>query len=196
VIVLLNLILGYMIGGLPTGLLLCRIVKGEDPRAHGSGSTGATNVSRVLGKKWAVLVLIIDILKGFLPVKLLVPLISPDSLAWGMLLMAVGLVAGHVWTPYAGFRGGKGVATAAGAILGIDPLALLIALSIWVLFFLPFRIVSLASMTAAISLPFIMFILGGRPAPALIAAILLAGFIVFTHRANIQRLIKGEEKRF
>ena len=193
--VLLCLVIGYLIGGLPTGLLFCRIVKGVDPRTIGSGSTGATNVSRVLGKGWAVVVLLADILKGFLPTRFLPSALSADHLIAGTLAAAAGLVIGHVWTPYAGFRGGKGIATAAGAMLAIDSTAVLVSGGVWLLFFLPFRLVSLSSIVAALLLPVGMIVLGGRPAAYIVAAAVLAAFILFTHRRNIGRLLKGEEKR-
>ena len=193
--VLLCLIIGYLIGGLPTGLLFCRIVKGVDPRTTGSGSTGATNVSRVLGKGWAVVVLLADILKGFLPTYFLPSVLCADHLIAGTLAIAAGLVIGHVWTPYAGFRGGKGIATAAGAMLAIDGTAVLMSGGVWLLSFLPFRLVSLSSIVAALLLPVGMIVLGGRPAAYIVAAAVLAAFILFTHRRNIGRLLKGEEKR-
>ena len=154
---------GYLIGGLPTGILLCRAIKGVDPRSIGSGSSGATNVSRVLGKKWALVVLVIDALKGFLPVEFLAPLLAPQHLALAGVLMTVGVIAGHVWTPYALFRGGKGVATAAGALLALEPIAVLIALAVWLLVFLPLRYVSLASLSAALALALAMWLLPARP---------------------------------
>lgn len=193
--VLLCLIIGYLIGGLPTGLLFCRIVKGVDPRTMGSGSTGATNVSRVLGKGWAVVVLLADILKGFLPTRFLPFALCADHVIVGTLAVAAGLVIGHVWTPYAGFRGGKGVATATGAMIAIDGTAVLISGGVWLLSFLPFRFVSLSSIVAALSLPIGMLVLGGRPAAYVAGAAVLAAFILFTHRRNIVRLLKGEEKR-
>ena len=189
-------LLGYGIGGIPTGIWLCRAVKGEDPRDSGSGTSGATNVSRVLGKKWAALVLVADALKGYLPVRFLAPaIIEPSQLALASAVLAVCLVAGHVWTPYAGFRGGKGVATAAGAMAALNGLALLIALGIWVIVFLIAHIVSLASIVAAISLPFIILLLPRHSHAIAYAALLLAMIIIFTHRANIKRLERGEEKR-
>jgi glycerol-3-phosphate acyltransferase PlsY len=191
--VLLCLIAGYLIGGLPTGLILCRVLKGVDPRTIGSQSTGATNVSRLLGKGWAAVVLVVDILKGFLPTRFLSPVLSGDYLTAGTLALAAGLVIGHVWTPYAGFRGGKGVATAAGVMIAIDPLAVLLSGGVWLLFFLPFRIVSVASITAAVFLPIGMLLLGGRHVPCVVAAAVLALFIVFTHRGNIARLLKRKE---
>jgi glycerol-3-phosphate acyltransferase PlsY len=193
--VLLCLVIGYLIGGLPTGLLFCRIIKGVDPRTMGSGSTGATNVSRVLGKGWAAVVLLVDILKGFLPTRLLPFVLCADNLIAGTLAIAAGLVIGHVWTPYAGFRGGKGVATVTGAMIAIDPLAVLISGGVWLLFFLPFRLVSLSSMVAGVSLPIGMLLLGERHTPYIAGAGVLAMFILFTHRRNIVRLLKGEEKR-
>ncbi len=188
---------GYLIGGLPTGILLCRAIKGVDPRSIGSGSSGATNVSRVLGKKWALVVLVIDALKGFLPVEFLAPLLAPQHLALAGVLMTVGVIAGHVWTPYALFRGGKGVATAAGALLGA-------------------RTHCGADRPRGLATRF--------PSPALresgfafrcararachVAAAravrwntgcsrsLIAAFIFYTHRANIRRLLRHEENAF
>lgn len=187
--------MGYLVGGIPTGILVCHLVKGEDPRGFGSGSMGATNVARVAGKGWAIFVLIVDAAKGFLPVRFLAPVLSPDDLVMGTLVMAVGLVAGHVWTPYAGFRGGKGVATATGAMIALDAFAVLIALAVWFMVFVISRYVSLASMIAAVALPVTMFLLHDQPVEYRITAAVLGLFILFTHRANIRRLLQGEEKR-
>jgi acyl phosphate:glycerol-3-phosphate acyltransferase len=192
---LISIILGYAIGGFPTGIIFCRVIQGVDPRTVGSGSSGATNVSRILGKKWAAIVLLIDALKGFLPVRLLVPVFAgSDQIVMASLLMAIGIVVGHVWTPYAYFKGGKGVASAAGAMIALDPLAMLIALIVWGVVFALFRIVSLASMIAAISLPVAMIVLGERPLPYIGVGICLVLFLIFTHRSNIKRLLKKEEK--
>jgi glycerol-3-phosphate acyltransferase PlsY len=196
--IVLSLVFGYLIGGIPTGILVCRLVKGVDPRAFGSGSMGATNVSRVAGKGWALFVLIADAAKGFLPVKFLAPVLStatPESVIACSLAMTVGLVAGHVWTPYARFRGGKGVATTTGALLALDAFSALIALAVWFIVFLMFRYVSLASIVAAVALPVTMFALHDQPLAYRVAGMLLGLFIVFTHRANIRRLLKGEEQR-
>ena len=193
------LVAGFFIGGIPTGILVCRLVKGIDPRAFGSGSMGATNVARVAGKGWAAFVLMVDAAKGFLPVKFLVPVLTapdPHIVTACNLVMALGLVAGHVWTPYAHFRGGKGVATATGAMLALDAFSVLIALAVWFIVFLLFRYVSLASMIAAIAFPVTMFLLHEQPLAYELAAIVIAVLIIFTHRANIRRLVKGEEKRF
>ncbi|HEY3294242.1 MAG TPA: glycerol-3-phosphate 1-O-acyltransferase PlsY [bacterium] len=197
--IVLSLVIGYLIGGIPTGILVCRLVKGIDPRGIGSGSSGATNVSRVAGKGWAIFVLLIDIVKGFAPVKFLAPVFAspaPESVVACSLAMTVGLVAGHIWTPYANFRGGKGVATTTGAMLALDAFSVLIALAVWFVLFLVFRYVSLASIIAAIVLPVTMFLLHDQPLPYQVAAAVLALLILFTHRGNIRRLLKGEEKRF
>jgi acyl phosphate:glycerol-3-phosphate acyltransferase len=187
---------GYLIGGLPTGILLCRAIKGVDPRSIGSGSSGATNVSRVLGKKWALFVLLIDALKGFLPVRFLAPLLAPQHLALAGVLLTVGVIAGHVWTPYASFRGGKGVATAAGALLALEPFAVLIALAVWILVFLPLRYVSLASLCGALALAVSMWLLPHCPLEYRLIALVIAAFIFYTHRANIGRLLRHEENAF
>jgi acyl phosphate:glycerol-3-phosphate acyltransferase len=192
----LSLVLGYLIGGFPTGIVICKVIKGVDPRSAGSGSSGATNVSRVMGRKWAVVVLLVDALKGYLPIAFLAPLLNrADEVALGSVLMLAGLVAGHVWTPYAGFRGGKGVATAAGAMLALDWMSLLIALAVWIVFFAVWRTVSISSIAAALSLPIIVAVIGGRPEVYLLTAIGLVLFLVFTHRENIRRLIRKEERR-
>ncbi|MBU0509756.1 glycerol-3-phosphate 1-O-acyltransferase PlsY [bacterium] len=194
-IALASLIVGYLIGGLPTGIILCRVIKGVDPRAIGSKSSGATNVSRVLGKKWAAVVLIIDGLKGFLPVRFLAPLFAfADGYTLAAALMAIGTVAGHVWTPYAGLRGGKGVAAAAGSMLALGPLAVLLSLGVWAVVFVAFRIVSLASMAATAAFPVALAVLGGRPSFHIAAAVVVALIVLFSHRGNLSRLFRGEEK--
>ena len=192
-----SLIVGYLIGGIPTGIIVCRAVKGVDPRRIGSGGMGATNVSRILGKKWALVVLLADALKGYLAVMLLAPYFaSRADPQLSAALMALGLVVGHIWTPYAGLRGGKGVATGAGAMLALDWLSIFIALGVWGVFFAARRIVSLASIAAALAFPLAMLALGGRSAFVMIVSAAIAVIIVIAHRANIRRLLRGEEKSF
>jgi glycerol-3-phosphate acyltransferase PlsY len=195
VTIALALVVGYLIGGIPTGIWICRAVAGVDPRTLGSGSSGATNVSRTIGKKWAIVVLLLDVLKGFLPVFFLAPLFGPEEqVELTRVAMALGTVAGHVWTPYASFHGGKGIATAAGAMLALDTLATLVALAIWVLIYVLFRRVSLASLAGAITVPIAVLLLGDRPPELLAASIVLTLFLIFTHRENIQRLLSGRER--
>jgi glycerol-3-phosphate acyltransferase PlsY len=197
VTVVLAAIIGFLIGGIPTGILISRAISGVDPRGVGSGSSGATNVSRVIGKKWAIVVLLLDALKGYLPVKLLAPVLAGNE---GLILievvLALSAVAGHIWTPYAKFRGGKGVATSAGVILALDASALIIALAIWLILFLVFRRVSVASLSAAFTVPVAMTVMGGRPPLVVAAASVLALLLLFTHRDNIRRMMSGNEQRF
>lgn len=191
---LVAVLLSYLIGAVPTGVIVCRIVMGADPRAIGSGSTGATNVARMLGHKWGSLVLLIDILKGYLPVAFLAPtLIAPEQLELGTVLVGAAAVIGHVWTIFAGFRGGKGVGTATGALLALDAISLLICIGIWLVVFVAFRLVSLASLGAAVALPLLVWLLSGRSLELRIASIFFALFLLYTHRRNIIRLIAGNE---
>ncbi|MDD5087870.1 MAG: glycerol-3-phosphate 1-O-acyltransferase PlsY [bacterium] len=192
-----SLIVGYLVGGIPTGILVCRAVKGVDPRTTGSGGMGATNVSRVLGKKWALLVLFADGLKGYVPVWLIAPLFaSASDPKLSAALMTLGLVIGHIWTPYAGLRGGKGVATGAGAMLALDWRSLLIALGVWGVSFAARRIVSLASICAAVAFPLAMLALSGRSAFVIGVSAVVSVIIVVAHRGNLDRLLRGEEKSF
>ncbi len=187
---------GYFIGGIPTGIWLCRLLKRVDPRTLGSGSSGATNISRVLGKRWAAIVLVIDALKGYLPVALLPGL--PDSGSSNAIMIGVvisaGAILGHVYTPYASFRGGKGVATAAGSIGALSPLTLGVAFAGWLIVFALRRTVSLASLAAVIVLPFAAFLLPGVDQIIAAYTVLLSLFIVFTHRQNLARLLARTEK--
>ncbi|NUO18248.1 glycerol-3-phosphate 1-O-acyltransferase PlsY [bacterium] len=190
-------LIGYVIGGIPTGIWISRLVAGKDPREEGSGSSGATNVSRVLGKKWGIVVLLLDAFKGFAPVYWLAPLLFRDSAASAQVLMACSAVMGHVFTPYANFKGGKGVATAAGAMAAIDPLALLFSLGVWAIVFVVSRRVSPASVLAAIAFPVLMWkIHDGVDTVILIGGIIIAIFLMYTHRQNLARLFLGKEPRF
>lgn len=185
----------YLAGGIPFGLIVGYRVKGIDIRKQGSGNLGATNVFRVVGKKWGITVLFLDALKGFLA-----------CFASGFLLtdpyarLAVGMAAilGHVFPVWLRFKGGKGVATSLGVFLALIPAPAGAAFALWALVFAIFRIISLASMAAACFFPLaIYWFLAGRAESTayLIISLLLAGFIFYTHRANVSRIIKGEEKR-
>lgn len=200
---LLILLLSYLLGSIPTGILAGRIAAGLDIRQHGSGNAGATNVYRVLGLKWAVAVALFDVAKGTAAALLG----SRIDLGGGSLLSADltrlcaggAAVAGHVWTVFAGFKGGKGVATAVGALLGIAPAAIGAALGVWVILLFTVRIMSVASLGAAAVLPFAVWIWQGSPDGGtshelLWASVVMAAFIFFTHRSNIARLLRGEER--
>ncbi len=190
-------LVGYVIGGIPTGIWLSKWIAGTDPRAVGSRSSGATNVSRVLGKKWGALVLILDALKGYLPVAYLAPLLLGGDDYAGAVVMAFSTVAGHVFTPFARFKGGKGVATSAGAMAAISLTSLGWSLVVWVIVFGVTRRVSAASLTAAAAFP-VLLLAGARPYPpvVIIGGVVIALFLFYTHRENIVRLLSGTEPRF
>lgn len=193
----------YLVGSVPVGYLVGRL-RGVDIRRAGSGNIGATNVFRVIGKPWGVLVFLIDFLKGLAPVLAAnaLPAALPDAAAPGALPgLVAGLAAilGHNHPVWLGFRGGKGVATSAGALVGIMPLVVLCAMLVWLAVFLPTRLVSLASILAALSLPLLYAgvtrWLGGFDPLALTLAVVIAVLAVWRHRSNIARLRAGTEHR-
>ena len=195
---LFGVIASYLLGSIPTAYIFGRVLKGLDIRRHGSGNMGATNVFRVLGKGPGVAVLILDILKGVLAVTLVGDWLqfSADQ----RLLLAVGAVSGHNWTVFLRFKGGKGIATSLGALIGlamaIAPLRplLLTTLGIWLGCFLGTGIVSLSSIAAAVLLPFLM-LATGQTVAVISLGVLLAVFVVIRHRPNIRRLLNGQEPR-
>lgn len=195
------LILSYLAGATPFGYLVAKC-KGIDIREHGSGNIGATNVIRVMGKKIGLPVFALDVLKGLMPVllaKMWCAKIGYDP-TWPMLLAALGSVLGHNFTFWLGFKGGKGIATSAGAMLAVLPVALGVALLLWIVFFYATRYVAMASIAAGLSLPLTVlvqrFLTGGPALPMLGFAIVIGGLAVWRHRTNIQRLREGTENRF
>ncbi len=194
-----TIITSYLLGSIPFGYLAGKLA-GVDVRSEGSGNIGATNVLRVLGKKYGYTVFIADVLKGFAAVRLA---LFFDGWRQGSLmgiLAAVCAVVGHSFPIWLRFRGGKGVATSAGASLGLVPLAAVIAMSIWTITFLTFRFVSLASMIAAVALPLSVWLLATRERPVdrvlLSFVTLITALVILRHRPNIVRLMRGEEPRF
>ena len=193
-----HILISYLIGSIPFGLLIGKL-NGKDIRKEGSCNIGATNVTRVVGKWWGKLCFLCDFLKGFLPVFIAMRL-SPGEGLFPM-LTALAVVLGHVFPVYLGFKGGKGVSTAAGAALALCPPAVLIAGAVWVLVFLTSRYVSLASLAAALALPLSAWLLhffAGvvLPLPAGILLIVFAVLTFWRHRSNIGRLMNGTESRF
>ena len=185
------LLLGaYILGATPTSYLAGRLGRGIDLREHGSKNLGATNVYRILGWKYAIPVALIDIAKGAVPV-----LLAPPP-GWVPIAAGVAAVLGHMFSPYVRFKGGKGVATAAGMFLALAPLALLIALAVWALCLWLTGYVSLSSIIAVITVPISVRLLQPDNMPVFWAAIALVALIVFAHRRNIARLIAGTESRF
>ena len=198
------IILGYLAGSIPTSIILSKLLRGIDIRDHGSGNAGATNTIRILGWKIGIAVIIVDVGKGVLATLLVSQLrIDPVPLSPDMLQIIAGSCAiiGHIWTVFAGFRGGKGVATGAGMLFSLYPVAGLICLVIFAGLLLLVRIVSVCSMVTAVSLPIVILIMNkfmkySISNELLYFSILAAALIIYTHRSNIKRLLKGEEKPF
>lgn len=184
----------YLIGAFPTSYVVGRLARGIDLREHGSGNLGATNVFRVLGWRVAVPVFMIDIFKGWLPTWLFPPLAGLPGVAWA-LAFGTAAILGHVLSIYVGFKGGKGVATSAGVFLALAPTAVLIGLVIWASLVATTRIVSLASIAAAATLPLAVLATRGTGS-IFFVSVGLALFVIYAHRSNIRRLLRGEEHRF
>jgi len=188
---LLLVITAYLLGSIPTGLLLAKAV-GVDIRSSGSGNIGATNVYRTLGRGVGVLTLLGDSLKGVIPVVVAGHLGMSDS--W---IAAVGLAAflGHIYTVFLGFKGGKGVATALGVFLAVSPAAVGAVLLIFVAVVWKWRYISLASITAAVAMPGMVAVFDSRP-PMVVMTVIVAALVVWKHRENIKRLREGTENKF
>lgn len=194
---LLLLVLAYVLGATPTSYWVGRAFHGVDLRTVGSGNLGATNTFRVLGWRAALPVMLVDILKGWAPVALF-PLVpgAPDSPRW-VLAFGAAAIVGHVYSFWVGFRGGKGVATSAGVFMGLAPWAVLVAFLVWVALVFSTRMVSAGSIAAALVLPVAVLLTPTRGGSAVIVfSFLLSFFVLFAHRSNIRRLLRGEEHRF
>jgi acyl phosphate:glycerol-3-phosphate acyltransferase len=183
----------YLVGALPTSFIVARATRGIDLRQHGSGNLGATNAFRVLGWKAAMPIFIIDIAKGWFPVWAF-PQWDGRPAVWA-LVYGVAAIVGHVFSVFVAFRGGKGVATGAGVFLALAPAAVLVGLLVWSVLVFGTGYVSLASVTAAALLPVLVLLFRGVDA-VLWLAVALAAFVIWAHRANVRRLVRGEEHRF
>jgi glycerol-3-phosphate acyltransferase PlsY len=190
----------YLAGATPFAYLVAR-AKGIDIRKVGSGNVGATNVFRAVGKGWGALTFACDMLKGLLPALLGPRLLEawtgvPAHPAFG-LACGVAAIAGHSWPVFLGFKGGKGVATSAGMLLGAAPLAAAVGFGLWAAVFLVTRYVSVASISAAVGVPLAGWLAYGRTdlwRPWILTAIGM--LVIFRHRSNVQRLLEGAEHRF
>ena len=198
--IVLLVVASYLAGSIPFGLMIGRFVKGVDLRKEGSGNIGATNVGRVLGKKWGLICLALDALKGLLPVAFFPSWIcgadhtGPPDLA---VLAGVTTIVGHMFPCWLGFRGGKGVATSLGVVAMLSPWGLLVGAIAFFGSFAIFRIVSLSSMLAAVC--FGLFYLTPYSSQAISLGLFSAAvplLIVIQHRSNLKRLLRGEEPRF
>lgn len=200
---ILTIILSYLIGSIPTSIIAGKLLRGIDIREHGSGNAGATNVFRVLGWKAGVVVLLVDVLKGVV------------STVWVSRLALVGFdwqpvnvrivaglcaVIGHIWTIFAGFRGGKGIATGLGMVIGITPVGVLICVIVFIGVVAITRYVSLGSILAALALPMVLgvqkYSLGDPiPVQTLSISMFIPLLVLYTHRQNLRRLFRGEENK-
>lgn len=207
------IVAAYFIGSIPFGLIVAR-TRGIDPRTAGSGNIGATNVGRLLGGKFFAIVFILDMCKSMIPMLVasaIVHQIAPESrdrsihLLW--ILVGFAAFIGHVYPIYLKFKGGKGVATAAGILLGLWPYFTIpgvVALTVFFITFRMTRVVSLGSIVGSISFPILYVIVGlwkkwdvfGRQLPLLVVAVILASMIILKHRSNIARLLSGTEHAF
>lgn len=195
--VLIFVIISYLLGSLPNGLYVANL-KGIDIRNEGSKNTGATNVFRVMGAKFGILVLILDALKGFIPL-----FIAEKFGVTGNSLVLIGITAviGHTFSPFLNFKGGKGVATSLGIFLYLAPIPMLITLLMFFVVVGITKYVSLGSVLASVMLPLLILFIPvneklGNKAIVFIISALLGSYIIYKHRANIQRLKNGTENKF
>ncbi len=185
------IVLGYLMGSLSSAVILCRLAGLPDPREQGSGNPGATNVLRFGGKRLAALVLLGDMLKGLLPVLAAQWLASPPLVT---ALTGVAAFLGHLYPVFFGFRGGKGVATSLGVLLGLSPLLGLAMVALWLAMAATFRISSLAAVTAAVAAPFATWQLLQNPAYTAAVAF-MSLLLLIRHHSNIRNLLQGREPR-
>jgi glycerol-3-phosphate acyltransferase PlsY len=193
-------ILAYLIGSIPTSVWISKSVFNMDIRDFGSGNAGATNTFRVLGSKWGSIVMLVDVTKGIIATSLyiVIPFYLTNELARTNFMIVLGLVAviGHIFPIWAGFRGGKGVATLLGMALAIQPIVALICLLIFALTLVTTRFVSLSSMLAGVAfMVLILFIFKEKETMYRLFAIIVALMVIITHQKNITRLLKGTENK-
>jgi len=205
ILLLALLLLSYLAGSVPTSIIVGRVTRGIDIRDYGSGNAGATNAFRVLGWKPALVVVLVDIFKGWFAAAVIsgftlggalgeLPTGDQDLVA---ILCGAAAVLGHTFTLFAGFRGGKGVGTLGGMILHLFPWALLLGLAVWVLLLVATGYVSLGSVTAVTLFPLVTYLRDGTLNSSLgYFSLLIVVFIWFTHRSNVARLLAGTENRF
>ena len=207
------IILSYFVGAVPTSIIIVsKLLRGIDIREHGSGNAGGTNVIRVLGLKAGLLVIMVDILKGYAATMLVVKLMSGpmpftnrtpfEDITLIRIIAGCSAVVGHIWTAFAGFRGGKGIATASGVLIGLAPVEVLVALGVFVFVVVFSGYVSLGSLTAAVCFPLAMFFRHNLFHGELYGYNTLIFFsmgmsvlLIYTHRKNIRRLLTGTENR-
>ncbi len=184
------LVLAYVAGSIPFGLVIGKLFYGVDVRQHGSGNVGTTNVFRVLGKKAGVAVLVCDMLKGYIPAAVAAALFTP----WLAVFIAAAPVVGHMYSVFLKGRGGKGIATGAAVVLALVPLVFVIIVTVWLVLLVTTRYVSVASLAASFMVP-VSTIALDEPLPYKIAGVAVAVIVWWAHRGNIQRLLAHTENR-
>jgi len=196
------IIIGYLFGSFPTAIITGKLLKKIDIREHGSGNAGATNIFRILGWKAGLSVLLIDMLKGFIPVFWIAAAIhtNTDTLIYYQILAAISAIIGHIWTIFAGFKGGKGVGTSAGVFLGLAPVPLLIGLLFFIIIVAATRYVSLGSISAALIFLIVTvlqkFVFNQPVSNVLFYLIVVVVILIwYAHRSNIKRLLNGTESK-
>ncbi len=205
-LLILGVVFSYLLGSIPTGYIAGKVLKGVDLRKVGSGNPGTTNVYRSLGLIPAIIVFGVDMSKGLLPVLFFPGLFmrtgsdDPALILTYQIFLGLMAIAGHVWSIFLSFRGGKGVGTAFGVFLGLSPVASLMSLAVWTLVVLAVGIVSLGSLSAALSFPIFLVVVEsdifGEKIPLFLFGSIITILVVYTHRSNILRLVRGEEKSF
>lgn len=189
---ILLIIATYFIGSIPFAYIIVKLVKKIDIRTVGSGNAGATNAARVLGKWGFISVFLLDALKGFLPVFISLHYYGQTMIT---LIVAAVVVLGHTYTVFLGFKGGKGVATGAGVFLALAPAEIGIGLVVFIIVFLATKMVSAGSILASITLLIAVYLMSNWFALKVLTAVIVF-FVIFKHRSNIVRIIKGEENKF
>lgn len=192
-------IISYFIGSIPFGFLIAKMVKGIDIRQVGSGNPGATNVARVMGKPYGILVFILDMLKGFLPVFIFDQYLAGHEHPLFLILCGVGVICGHAFPVFLSFKGGKAVATGCGVFLWLAPLPLMISVAVWLLTVSVSRYISLGSILSSIVLVICVLVLGNGPFGHGLYLTLFSLFIsvllIVRHTSNIRRLLNGTENK-
>lgn len=192
-------VISYFIGSIPFGFIVARVAKGIDIRQAGSGNPGATNVWRVMGKKYGILVFILDMMKGFLPVLIFDYVTSGQSRSLYTILCGVGVILGHTFPVFLGFKGGKAAATGCGVFLWLAPLPLFISIAAWLLTTFISRYVSLGSMVSTVVLIISIILLNNEPFGSGLSltlfSIFISLFLIFRHKSNIKRIINGTENK-
>jgi len=196
-----SFVLAYILGSIPTSIWAGKLFRGIDIREHGSGNAGAANAIRILGWKTGIPVLIIDMAKGWVSamMPLFFNLAEPDTALITNLQIGTGVTAiiGHIFPVFAGFRGGKGVATVSGVLLAVHPLLTLSCLGIFLIVILITHIASVSSLSSGIAFPILLFTFFDTPSLFFkIFSVCVSVVLIITHRNNIRRLLKGEEKKF